>query len=262
MSCSCCLRDKKVVAKGLCGACYQRLQKRGTTEYAPKRVRGVCSVDGCNRPHAARGFCDLHHQRVLAVGDPEKTKRPDCWGSKHKHPQFYRWQHLMRHRATQPVADEWLDFLQFVVDIGEPPEMASKLFSADDSKPIGPGNFVWKVAFTQRVEGEDERTFSNRRARAYRHVQEERNRNYSVKRMYGLSRAQVDELYERQQHRCAICDTEEKNMIRGRIVRLAIDHCHETGIVRGLLCHQCNTGIGAFRDSPALMQRAIEYLNS
>lgn len=260
MPCSVCLRDKKVVAKGLCNACYQRWRKRGTTEYAPLRVRGVCSVDGCGRPHAARGFCDLHHQRVLTTGDPEQTKRPDSWGAKHKHPLFNRWSHMMRHRASHPVAGEWQDFLRFALDIGEPPDPKAKLFAADESKPIGPDNFIWKAAFTQRVEGEDEQTFKARRARAYRHVHKGRDRKYQVKVLYGLSPEQVDELYVRQQGACAICGQSEKNLIRGRILRLAIDHCHSTGAVRGLLCHQCNTGLGNFRDNPALLQRAIEYL--
>lgn len=44
--------------------------------------------------------------------------------------------------------------------------------------------------------------------------------------------------------------------------RLAIDHCHATGRIRGLLCHRCNTAIGLLRDSPELLANAIAYLNT
>ena len=42
--------------------------------------------------------------------------------------------------------------------------------------------------------------------------------------------------------------------------RMHIDHCHDTGAVRGLLCHGCNTGIGSLNDDIELLQRAIDYL--
>lgn len=50
---------------------------------------------------------------------------------------------------------------------------------------------------------------------------------------------------------CAICDSKE---------RLCIDHCHETGKVRGLLCSFCNTALGYFQDSTVKMEKAIMYL--
>lgn len=42
--------------------------------------------------------------------------------------------------------------------------------------------------------------------------------------------------------------------------KLHVDHCHETGVVRGLLCYNCNTGIGRLKDNVIVLQRAIEYL--
>ncbi len=66
-------------------------------------------------------------------------------------------------------------------------------------------------------------------------------------------------LYERllaaQNGGCAICGKEANGN------RLSVDHDHGTGRVRGLLCQQCNTGLGGFRDDPALLERAIAYLN-
>jgi len=260
MPCVSCFRDQKVVARGLCNACYQRFRTRGTTEYAPRRVWPCCAVKGCARPHAARGFCFLHYQRVLNTGDPGKTKRPDDWGAKHKHPLYNRWAHAMRHRANHPVCDEWQDFLRFALDLGSPPDSKAKLFSANEVLPLGPSNFVWKSAVTQRVPGEDEDTFRARRARVYRGIHKERHQEYDLKRHYGLSGAEKDSLLEKQAHSCAICGEMESVTIKGRIVSLAVDHCHSTGRVRGLLCSQCNRSLGGFRDDPRLLKRAIAYL--
>jgi len=68
-------------------------------------------------------------------------------------------------------------------------------------------------------------------------------------------------ILEKQNHKCAICGTDEtfydKNGLKSS---LAVDHCHETGKLRGLLCHRCNTGIGSLRDSIDLLLKAIMYL--
>lgn len=258
MACSVCHREIRIAARGLCGACYMRWQKRGTTDYAPVRVRGKCTVADCDRPHAARGFCDLHHQRVLTTGNPEATKRPDSWGAKTRHPLYNRWAHMMRHRHQ--VAEEWRDFLQFAADIGRPPDPKAKIFAADETALIGPDNFVWKMAFTERAEGEDEKTFNARRARAYRHVHKGRDVSYAVKRLYGLSPAQRAEMAARQGGKCAICGMVENVVERRKETTLCVDHCHDTGKVRGLLCSKCNTALGLFRDSPDLLRKAIDYL--
>jgi len=64
-------------------------------------------------------------------------------------------------------------------------------------------------------------------------------------------------LLERQNGVCAICKETCKS---GRY--LAVDHCHETGKIRGLLCLECNRGIGALKDSVSLLECAINYLVS
>ena len=52
--------------------------------------------------------------------------------------------------------------------------------------------------------------------------------------------------------KCAIC---EQNIV----ARPQLDHCHTSGVIRGVLCSNCNHGLGNFKDSPAIMQKAIEY---
>jgi hypothetical protein len=75
-------------------------------------------------------------------------------------------------------------------------------------------------------------------------------------RSYGLTETQYQELWETQKGLCAICGgklQEGKRLTH-------VDHDHETGNVRGLLCKFCNNGLGFFKDSPNYLQKAIEYL--
>lgn len=70
-----------------------------------------------------------------------------------------------------------------------------------------------------------------------------------------IDTAQIEELERRSGGRCEICGSEQ-----GPKRKLAIDHDHETGHVRGLLCRQCNLGLGAFQDRILLLLSAVEYL--
>lgn len=70
------------------------------------------------------------------------------------------------------------------------------------------------------------------------------------------------EMQKKQDNKCAICNLEETRQSRtkGKICQLAIDHCHETGKIRALLCHSCNVAIGSFKDDIQLLKNAISYL--
>jgi len=60
---------------------------------------------------------------------------------------------------------------------------------------------------------------------------------------------------------CAVCRLPETQMSRNGVVKsLSVDHNHDTGDVRALLCQTCNTGIGNLKDNPELMRRAAEYI--
>ena len=76
-----------------------------------------------------------------------------------------------------------------------------------------------------------------------------------LKYKYGITLETYYELVKIQTGRCAICnDVPKKKKL------LCVDHDHKTGEVRGLLCHNCNTGLGFFNDTPEFLQRAIKYL--
>ncbi len=85
----------------------------------------------------------------------------------------------------------------------------------------------------------------------------EKLRRYRLQRVYGITTEQYDELLVRQDGVCAICKAGVSDAL-GR--RLSVDHDHETGRVRGLLCTLCNRGIGYFKDDANLIRLAAEYL--
>ena len=76
---------------------------------------------------------------------------------------------------------------------------------------------------------------------------------YYRKSKYGLSEEAYQDMIRRQQGACACCH---------EVKRLVIDHDHDTGKIRGLLCSTCNTGLGHFSDSLDKLQKAIVYLES
>lgn len=81
------------------------------------------------------------------------------------------------------------------------------------------------------------------------------NRQHALKRYYGLSVEQYNLMLEVQNGICAICS---RTCHRGK--RLVVDHCHKTQRLRGLLCSNCNSGIGLLDDNPELLENASRYL--
>jgi hypothetical protein len=80
---------------------------------------------------------------------------------------------------------------------------------------------------------------------------------------YGITAREFVQLGDLQGWLCAVCNN-SLNMQPGKVIRtksVAVDHCHSTGVVRGLLCSFCNRGLGSFKDSVENLTRAIEYLN-
>jgi len=76
-------------------------------------------------------------------------------------------------------------------------------------------------------------------------------------RHQGIDVAQATAALRSHDGTCALCGAEDPGTKKG----WAVDHCHDTGRVRGVLCFGCNTGLGAFKDDAARLSAAIEYLS-
>ena len=83
-------------------------------------------------------------------------------------------------------------------------------------------------------------------------------------KQYGITPQQGHQIWEDQGECCAICGDDIKTPAENRSINdmgTHVDHCHETGEVRGILCQRCNQGIGLFQDDALRLQKAIRYLN-
>lgn len=83
-------------------------------------------------------------------------------------------------------------------------------------------------------------------------------RNNWLKRKYGITTAEYNTLLEKQGRRCAICERSDTDRNRQRY--FPVDHDHSTGVIRGILCDQCNKGLGHFKDNPIFLRKAISYV--
>lgn len=90
-----------------------------------------------------------------------------------------------------------------------------------------------------------------------------RSRAHHLRTKYGISVDEFDKLWDAQDGKCQICSKAMSNNVRvNEPDKVQIDHCHDTGRVRGLLCFSCNTGIGKLQDSVELLEKAIDYLKN
>ena len=80
--------------------------------------------------------------------------------------------------------------------------------------------------------------------------------NYKSK--YNMNRLEVQEIFASQNNQCALCS--RTHLQDGR--PLYIDHCHETGKIRGALCILCNTAIGTLGDNLEGLEKAVNYLST
>ena len=84
----------------------------------------------------------------------------------------------------------------------------------------------------------------------------DKQRDLRYRSLYGIGVKEYNQMFIEQGGCCKICNAHQSEMKRG----LAVDHCHVTGKIRGLLCSNCNTSLGKFKDDVELLKKAIKYL--
>lgn len=209
----------------------------------------------CGKPSQARSLCNTHYSRWSDHGDPTKTLRPADWGRRTNHPLNGLWAGTKRVKEGRVA--RWDDLYAFAEDVGDRPGPEYRLRRLNVRKPWGPDNFEWKAVLGGRTYTLATREGKAEYARAWRAANPLKAKANSLSRYFGMTIAEYDALMEKQGGVCAICRGVETH---GTFTHLAVDHCHQTNQVRGLLCNQCNRALGGFRDDPERLRRAIEYL--
>jgi len=86
-------------------------------------------------------------------------------------------------------------------------------------------------------------------------------KNNQLKKQFGITLEQYKYMLAAQNNVCAICGNPENSKRNGKVKALAVDHCHATNIIRGLLCCECNQGLGRFKDNANYLNKAMQYIN-
>lgn len=127
---------------------------------------------------------------------------------------------------------------------------ARRVWSSDNAERKRETDKLWKANNADRVRASQKR---------WRDTHPDRH----IKVKFGLTTDQYESVLVKQGGLCAICQKPEKiiDPRTGSLRRLAVDHCHKTGTLRGLLCTSCNHGIGKLCDDSTIIRRAADYID-
>lgn len=216
-----------------------------------------CHVINCNHPVIAKGLCQKHYQRMKRHGDVEQTRSND-WGQREKHPAYKAWCGLRRYHRLD-MQESWRnDFWAFVSDISEKP-VNGKAKRADSTKPWSKDNFYWRE---QRSTSKDRKEYMREWHRKSRAANKDYYLEQDLRKKYGVTLEWHREKLSKQNGVCAICKQPETTVIRNKVIAMPVDHDHNTGRARGLLCTKCNRGLGLFRDDKEILKSAVQYLET
>lgn len=232
-------------------------QDRRERGIPPRATKGPCSVDGCDRLSEAKGMCGKHYraERVRRL----RAEGQNPLGEKQAHPLYRIW---WERRVRNSLCEEWAaDFWVFVAAVGDRPSPSHLLRRLSRKQPYRDGNWEWIAALKRQPE-ESRKDFNARKWASRR----QREPAYEIRRWlvrtYGITADDYARMLEEQGGVCATCKNPETatQHTTGAVKALAVDHCHTTGKVRGLLCWRCNAVLGKVRDSTELLREMAAYL--
>lgn len=218
--------------------CKRRAQYDKQKANPEPKQNPPCSVDGCETPYMAKGLCSKHYNRLRDKGsldDARQNQRGTC-------------------------ATEGCDRLTVGRGLCDPHYRAVLATRKREQLRERRANRACMQCSGSMEGRQGDAMFCSRACKSAERIAsgraaESSRRHYYASR-YGMSR---EEAVERFGAQCNICGTTDGG---GRHGNLHVDHDHKTGAVRGALCHGCNVSLGHFRDDPALLRKAAEYLES
>lgn len=223
---------------GLCQACYRRQRRRELDPQVGQRKPGPQPREDAV-PH--RRLSDEEKARRRAARDTQRNTKTHCVNDHEL---------TVENTYTTPKGQKVCRICQRAAhqrSLGRP---------VDDATPIGTWNrnktsCPWGHEYT-----EANTYFAVVKGAQQRHCKK-CTREHRLMRTYGLERGQYDRMYDEQCGHCAGC---ERELEEGR--NLAVDHCHATNVVRGLLCDDCNITLGKVRDDAVVLRRLASYVET
>jgi hypothetical protein len=178
--------------------------------------------------------------------------RPSDWGAREQHPLYKSWL-WHKSKAVNGIVREWADdFWKFVETVGERPA-GHRINKIIKNMPLGPNNWEWR----ETIPAQDKAKYS----REWRKANPDKAKNIDLKKRFGIGLDEYDAILKKQKYACAICQQNEMAVDeKGRIRMMPVDHCHNTGKIRGILCTACNMALGRFKDNPEILRKAAEYV--
>lgn len=173
-----------------------------------------------------------------------------------KHPLYQTWRWMIRMGVRFNVCEEWKnDLIQFHKDMGDRPSKKHQLYRKNKELGYSKENCIWK-----ELKGD---FCKSGYMKEWRKENPEKCKNNDLLKMHKITLEEYNTLLKKQNGVCAICGNPEYvTMADGKPRNLAVDHNHETGKIRGLLCTNCNKGLGHFKDNIEKLKIAINYLES
>lgn len=263
---------KRSICRGWCSAHYNRWRSYGDplgTKPNPRRVRSVteliCAVDDCGQPVKCGGYCATHYHRYRKYGDPlggraiRSPKGSPCAVEGCTRPLLSRGYCKPHYRRFMKYGDPLISSTGGGRRVGHLPlpenidvDGTRVCNDCGDAKPLG------EFAIDGRSRGGRKRICkqcTTQRSLAWQRTNRERSRNSArlalIRRLYGEDGLEV-EARRAAGEGCDICGNQT--------ARMAIDHCHTTGRVRGLLCKDCNLVLGWMNDDPKRLHALADYL--
>ena len=202
------------------------------------------TCEECDKPSVCRGYCHGHYWKLRRYGDPLGSSPG------RQAPRF------------EPTEDLENSKVCTICKLRFPREAFHKSSRSKDGLQTRCRN-CYRDWWNQRYQGNPE--FREKRSGHFAKFYElnypsRRQRHNDDRRygMYGITRKQYDVMAAEQGGLCAICKQPPSG--NGPQAILAVDHDHETRLIRGLLCGPCNMALGLFRDNPEVLAAAIRYL--
>ncbi len=196
-----------------------------------RKEHETCTMEGCERPHKARGYCQTHYMQfkrgITPVGPIMvriRDKPPEC----------------VEDGCYEPVKAKGLCKMHY-------------------QRLLRHGHTMYRNRTTPAKPCAIETCGNHAYAKGLCHAHYTKQRKWKAA---GVDAARYQEMLHTQGGVCAICHQPEthRDGLSGKPKDLAVDHDHATGAVRALLCSSCNTALGLFNDSVELLAKAREYV--